>query len=131
MITDTKKLTVEMQTLESECEVASELIRKCVEENAHSTINQEAFQERYARLLAKYEASKTKLDLLNQKCSKRNLQRNKIEAFLAELQEHDALITEFSTGLWQITVEKMTVYAKDKVILTFQDGSNYEWTGKK
>lgn len=131
MITDTQKLTSEMQTPESECEVASELIRKCVEENAHSTINQETFQEHYERLLAKYEASKTKLDLLNKKCSERNLQRNKIEAFLAELQERDALITEFSAGLWQLTVEKMTVYAKDKVILTFQDGSTYEWTGKK
>lgn len=47
---DTASIDRERARLQNECEVVAELIRKSVEENAQSVINQEEYQQNYTQL---------------------------------------------------------------------------------
>ncbi|QAT49305.1 hypothetical protein EQM14_05660 [Caproiciproducens sp. NJN-50] len=46
VLVDTTALDKESVRLRDECAVVMELIRKCVEENAHSAMDQDEYQER-------------------------------------------------------------------------------------
>ncbi len=46
-LTDTSELDKESARLNSECEVVVELLRNCVEENAHTSLDQQEYQQRY------------------------------------------------------------------------------------
>ncbi|MCX7903062.1 MAG: recombinase family protein, partial [Caloramator sp.] len=61
-LTDTTKLDMESVKLQSELEVVSEMIRKCVEENAHKALNQEEYNEKYDALVKRYESIKEELE---------------------------------------------------------------------
>ncbi len=49
--------------------------------------------------------------------------RANIMRFLKMLVKQGDLITEFDEELWYITVESVTVYADQRLLLTFRDGS--------
>ena len=54
-LTDTSKFDKESAKLQSEMEVVIELLNKCVEENAHSALDQAEYEERYSALAERYE----------------------------------------------------------------------------
>ena len=125
-LTDTSKLEAELHALEAEQEVAAELLRKCVEENARMKISQEAYETKYTALAQKYEAVKGKFDSTNDKLLRRKLKANRIEAFFKTMETSD-LITEFDDALWNATVDTMTVYSRDRIVLLLKDGTEIEW----
>ena len=47
--------------LQSEWEVVAGLLHKCVEENAHSALDQIEYQQRYSSLVERYENAKNEL----------------------------------------------------------------------
>ena len=55
----------------------------------------------------------------------------KIEIFLKQLSKTNELLTEFDEGLWNTTLDSMTVYSYDKVLVLFKDGSKVEWEIEK
>ena len=116
----------ELQTLEAERDVTTELLRKCIDENAHAEISQEDYETKYAALAEKYEILKAKCADANERILRRKLKANRIEAFFKTLESSD-LITEFDEGLWNATVDTMTVYSKKKMVLKLKDGTEIEW----
>lgn len=125
-LTDTSQLESDMRKLEAECDVAAELLRKCIDENAHAAISQEDYETKYAELAARYEAAKGKCENMNEKILQRKLKANRIEAFFKTMETSD-IITEFDEGLWNATVDTMTVYSKKKIVLRLKDGTEIEW----
>jgi site-specific DNA recombinase len=58
MLTDATALDTKTEELQSEIEVVTELIRQCVNENAHTGLAQIEYQKRNNGLLARYEKAK-------------------------------------------------------------------------
>ena len=112
--------------MEVERDVATELLRKCIDENAHAEISQEDYETKYAALAARYETAKGKCESMNEKILQRKLKANRIEAFFKTMETSD-LITEFDEGLWNATVDTMTVYSKKKIVLKLKDGTEIKW----
>ena len=67
VLTDTFALDDEARKLQSELEIIAETIHKCVDENAHTEIDQAEYQDRYISLKERYEKTKDKLDKIEEK----------------------------------------------------------------
>ena len=48
---------------------------------------------------------------------------NQAGYFFNKLQRQSGLITEFNQVLWRSLVDHVTVYSKDKITVTFRDGT--------
>lgn len=118
---DFTNLKVEQTELESEMAVISDLIEKCIYENAHVAIDQGEYQKRYDCLTARFDATKTRLEAVEDAIHSKQSRRSTIEAFLATLAETN-LVDEFDTALWCGLVAFVTVHSKDDVRFTFKNG---------
>jgi hypothetical protein len=81
----TAALETERSELQSEMAVISELIRKCIEENASVAIDQSEYQGRYGGLVARFEAAKARFNEVSALASVRAARGNLVESFVAEL----------------------------------------------
>lgn len=117
-ITDLKAEQVE---LESEMAVVSDLIEKCIYENAHVALDQVEYQKRYDGLTARFDAAKARYESLDETIRSKQSRRATIETFLETLAKAD-LVDKFDTVLWCGLVDFVTVYSKDDVRFTFKNG---------
>lgn len=126
-LTDTSALYAEAEKLQSECDVVLELMRKCVEENAHIALDQEEYERRYGVLAARYEDVKKRLESANEQRLDRKDKYMKLMAFIDSLKRSN-LLTEFDEELWNAAVDLVTVYSEQTLVFTFKDGTELQWT---
>ncbi len=126
-VCDTAKLEEDIRALSEECDVTAELIRRCIEENAHVAISPEVYEEKYHALVDRYETAKNKLDACQAELGERKVRRQLIESFLRKLEISEELVAEFGIGLWNTMVETMTVYSRDNIEFVFKDGTKLKW----
>lgn len=131
VVCDVGKLEESAAGYREECEVAAELIRKCIEENAHVSIRPETYQDRYHSLNERYKAVREKLNAVEREISDRTVKRKRMETFLKQLSRSNELLTEFDEGLWNTMLDSLTVYSYDKVVFQFRDGSKVVWKIEK
>ena len=105
-LTDTSKFDIESNKLQSEMEMVTEMLRKCVDENAHSALNQMEYEERFNALAQRYES---------------------ILIFIKKLEQSEGLIKEFDQELWKGSIEKVVVNADKKITYIFKDDMEIEW----
>lgn len=96
--------------------------------NAPSTVaqDQEAYKVRHNALCDHYEGLKVRYNELQATITDKQTRRAAIEDFLTELMKQKEITTEFDPVTYHILVERMTVYAKDKVIVRFKNGIEIE-----
>ncbi len=126
-LTDTSKLDEESAKLQSEMEIVTEILKKCVEENAHSALNQIEYEERYNALAERYKSIKKGLEGINEKRLERSAKKENIVELLKELEAREVLIVEFDEELWNGSVEKVIVNTEEKITFVFKDGMEIEW----
>ncbi len=118
---DLTDLKAEQTELESEMAVVSDLIEKCIYENAHVALDQEEYQKRYDGLTTRFNTAKVRFDAVKDAIHGKQSRRATIEAFLAALAEAN-LVDKFDTALWCGLVDFVTVHSKDDVRFTFKNG---------
>lgn len=118
---DLTALKAEQAELESEMTVVSDLIQKCIYENAHVALDQVEYQKRYDGLTARFDAAKARYESLDETIRSKQSRRATIEDFLATLKKAN-LVDTFDTALWCGLVDFATVYSKDDVRFTFKNG---------
>jgi len=126
-ITDNTVLDAESAQIENESEVMLELIRKCVDENAHAALDQTDYQRRYYELATRYEATKKRLTEIDDQRLDRRAKREKLVEFIAMLTKRDVLLAEFDKGLWNAMVETVTVHGDHDLTFKFKDGTELPW----
>ena len=126
-LTDTSRLDKERTKLQSECEVVVELLRKCVEENAYSALDQAEYHQRYTALVERYETAKNGLVAINDKRSEGDAKRESIGSFIQMLEKSDKLLCEFDEELWNATIDTVTVQFDNKITFAFKDGLELDW----
>ncbi|KEI07162.1 recombinase [Clostridium sp. K25] len=126
-LTDTSKLDKERVKLKNELEIVMEMLKKCVEENAHTALNQEEYEEKYKSLAERYESISKEIEGIDEKRLERNVKKENTVKFIKKLESREVLITEFDEELWLGTVEKVIVNTEEKIIFFFKDGMELEW----
>ena len=120
---NTSALDAEYTELQSEMAVVSELIQKCVDENAHTVIRQEEYNQRYEGLVARFETAKARLSEIDGLRREKKARRDIVEAFFDVLEKQGELITEFDELLWYSLVKNMMVHSGGNVSFIFKDGT--------
>ena len=118
---DLTDLKAEQAELESEMAVVSDLIEKCIYENAHVALDQVEYQKRYDGLTARFDAAKARYEALDETIRSKQSRRATIEVFLEALAKAE-LVDKFETTLWCGLVDYVTVYNKDDVRFSFKNG---------
>lgn len=101
--------------------VVSDLIEKCIYENAHVALDQVEYKKRYDGLTARFDTAKARYETLDETLRSKQSRRAKIEAFLEALATAE-LVDKFETTLWCGLVDFVTVHSKDDVRFTFKNG---------
>ena len=117
-------IDLEAKQQTEEADIAADLIRKCVAENTTTSQDQEAYLERYKGLKARYEAATQRLKQIEDQRTERKQRRQKMLEFIRMLENSDGLLTEFDEGLWNATVEAVTVQVDGSMVLRWRN-----WTG--
>jgi len=126
MLFSTATLDTEAKQLQGELAVVTELIQKCIEENACVAIDQQEYQERYDALVGRFNTAKARLDEVQGLISDKRSRSKAMEAFTAELVAQDGLITDFDERLWYSLVDFVTVYNENDVRFTFKNGAEIQ-----
>lgn len=118
-------LTTELEEMQNELLVVSELTHQCIIENARVALDQADYQKRYDGLTNRFNKAKTRLEVVNGEINDKQARKATIEAFLDELKRLDG-VTEFQHALWYSLADFMTVYGKNDVRVTFKDGTELQ-----
>ena len=115
-------IDLEAKQQTEEADIAADLIRKCVAENTTTSQDQEAYLERYKGLKARYEAATQRLKQIEDQRTERKQRRQKMLEFIRMLENTDGLLTEFDEGLWNATVEAVTVQVDGSIAFKWKNG---------
>ncbi|MEG1407728.1 MAG: hypothetical protein RSD23_07705, partial [Ruthenibacterium sp.] len=74
-------------------------------------------------LALKYEAATKKAEVLMAQKAAQISQKEKIAQFLETLRQADDCVTEYDENKWNILLESVTVYTKEKLLFKFKDGT--------
>ena len=122
-LTDHAALNLEAKQQTEEVDVLTELIRKCVAENATTPQYQEVYAERYKVLKARYEAATQRLKQIEDQRAERKQRRQKMLEFIRMLEKADGVLTEFDEGVWNTTVETVTVQVDGSMVFRWKNGT--------
>lgn len=122
----TAVLEAEQTELQSELEVISGLVEKCIRVNASLPLDQDEYQKRYDALCARFESAKSRLGVVTEQIADRIGRRETIEQFLTDLMKQEGLVTEFDPVVWHTLVDVVTVYSREDVRFRFKDGAEIQ-----
>jgi hypothetical protein len=120
---DTTELDAEFDALKTEITVVAELIQKCVDENAHTRIEQVEYSKRYDVLISKYDSFEARISEIREVRTDKKFREHQLTQFLAELSSQPNPITDSDERLWNTLLEKATVCSDGNVKFTFRDGT--------
>ena len=120
---DTASLEARCDTLTAEMNALLEQTENLITENASVAMDQAVYAERYGKLVGEYKAKNAEFDQLQSEIADKKAREVQIQNFIRRVRELDTFVTEFDKGLLSDTVEYMTVYSKEKVVVTFKDGT--------
>ena len=123
-LTDTDFIDEDIRALEHELEFTSEMIRICINGNASNTMSEEEYRVKHSELCKRFEGTEEKLNALKQKREQMRNDAVAIGGMLFELTELDALPISFNEKLWNTAIDRVTVYADERVVFHFKDGKD-------
>ena len=122
---DVDGLATEYATLQAELEVVTSLMQRHISANAQSALDQTEYQRQYNEYAARFEATRSRIDEVEEQREVLIAKRGRIQNYLGTLQRQE-LITEFDEVLWYGTVERVWASAKGSVRFVFKDGQEVE-----
>ena len=122
----TDALEAELAQVEAEMSIAAEQVARSIRENAMVALDQSAYRARHDALCDRYESLKARCAELKETISDKQTRLAAIDDFLRTLMKQEALPTTFDPMTYHILVERMTVYGKDKVIVRFKNGMEFQ-----
>ena len=84
---------------------------------------QDNFEEKYEKLKHEVDELQKEYMKIVSDFSDLKYRFNQAGYFFNKLQRQSGLITEFNQVLWRSLVDHVTVYSKDKITVTFRDGT--------
>lgn len=123
IIFDTSALDTELAELQNEMIVVAEMMQKCVDENAHTEVNQEEYSKRFGDLASRFEKAKARFTEVSDLRKDKEVRQEMTKAFISELRQQSDLVSEFDERLWHTLLNFATVYSEKDIRFTFKDGT--------
>ena len=121
-ICDCTELNAEIETLNEELKVVSELVSQCVNENARKKLPQEAYAKKYNSLVKRYEKAEKRLHIAIAERKERINKEREMQVFIETLNNKPESIESFDEELWITLVEKVAVHHDRHYEVYFKNG---------
>lgn len=123
VLCNTEELEGKADSLKEEIDNVANSINALIEKNKVKAISQTDYMEKYEKLVKKYESKKAAYDDLLEK-----IKNSKDKALILQNQKKilansEGTIKEFDEALWCGTVDRLTVYDNDNIVVKFKDGT--------
>jgi len=123
MLIETLTTTHELEEKESaagkDLEAVSESMRKLVDDYARALIEQAAYDDRYAELVAQSRALEEQIAEIGEQREQRRARKRELDAFYKMLKATGPIL-EFDEELWNVAVERMTVDSRGDLGFSFR-----------
>lgn len=121
-LTNCDAIDTELAALDEELSVIAGMMRKCIDENARSALDQGDYLERYSSLTKRHETTYAKYRSLEAQREERLNQASQIGGFLFELMERVEPLEKFDDRLWLVTIDKVIAYPDGHLGFKFRNG---------
>ncbi len=123
LLADTSKLEAKLAKAQDASDAATGRMRRYVEENARLVQDQDEYNLRFNEMSEECEKAEKLVAEIKDSILEQSARKEKIRRYLDELCKAGDIVTEFDFGLWQATVDTVTV-SRDKAFkFIFRDGS--------
>ena len=121
LLTDTDQLDKDIDNLNDELLVISELLSKLIKENSKSSMTQDDYNKKYEELTNRYERAKEKHEDLTKVRSNKKAQALSMKSFLSNLKRIDDKLSEWNENVWMLLVDSAVVHRDTSIIFRLYD----------
>ena len=122
MMADCSELDEQIRVLTEEIEVVADLVRRCVQENASASLARDEYARKYNRLVVRYEQAMERVKALQEEKDRRQARDRELRVFIDLLQTAPLILDEWDAQLWNMLLEKATVYRNGRIEFEFKNG---------
>jgi len=126
LICECKTIHAELEELEREVEVVTELSRKAISDNARTAQNQIDFNERNNGYLERLQLAHGRIDELENEKRRRKHTARVLGTFIRNLESSPQTLDAFDDKVWTTSIDRVTVREDGKLIFRFMNGTEVE-----
>lgn len=126
VLSNAAELDAELDSLNEEITVVSELVKACVRENASTAQSQEEYAKKYNGLLARYEKAMARLTEVTADKEHKYDQDRELRLFIEALKKQPLVLEEWDERLWIAILDRATVFQDGKIGFKFKCGREIE-----
>ena len=115
LLTDTTQIDKEIEDLNDEMLVISELVNKLNKDNSKSNMNHEEYDKKYIELTKRYEQTKQKQDDFNRARENKKVKALNLKSFLSNLKRVDDKLSEWNESVWMLLVRSAIVHRDESI----------------
>jgi site-specific DNA recombinase len=123
LLTDTTLLDKEVENLNDEMFVISELLNKLIKENSKSSMTQDDYNKKFAELTNRYERTQEKHNEIVKARDNKKVQALNLKAFISNLKRVDDKPSEWNELIWMLLVKSAVVHRDKSISFSFVDGN--------
>jgi site-specific DNA recombinase len=123
LLTDTTHLDKEIENLNDELLVISELLNKLIKENSKSKMTQDDYNKKYAELTNRYERTQEKHNEIVKARDNKKVQALNLKAFISNIKRVDDKLSEWNELIWMLLVKSAVVHRDKSISFSFVDGN--------
>lgn len=113
----------EIAELEDEIETLAVRLDRLIAENASTVMDQAAYRKKYAALEEQFASAQKRADALRDMKTRRSREALEISRFEESVRAGSASGFVFTESLWNGLIDRVTVYADDRTVFTFKNGT--------
>lgn len=122
LLTDTTQLDKEIENLNEELFVISELLNKLIKENSKSIMTQDDYNKKFAELTNRYERTKEKYEYIIKARDNKKVQALNLKAFISNLKRVDDKLSEWNEPVWMLLVKCAVVHKDNSITFRLNNG---------
>lgn len=124
LLTNTTQLDIEIENLNDELLVISELLNKLIKENSKSSMSQDDYNKKFAELTNRYEQTQEKHNELIKARDNKKVQALNLKTFISNLKRADDKLCEWNEPVWMLLVKSAVVHRDKSITFSFLDGNH-------
>ena len=121
-----KEIEIKSNKLLEEMNVVSELVKKLIDANSDTPMNQDDYIEKYDSYTNRFNKAKEQYTKLQKTMEQRRLKADVIKGFICDISELDNLHIGFNERLWNSVIDIVTVYEDERIVFKFKNGIEIE-----
>ena len=123
LLTNTTKLDIDIENLNDELLVISELLNKLIKENSKSSMTQDDYNKKFAELTNRYERTQVKHNELIKARENKKVQAFNLKAFISNLKRVDDKLSEWNEPVWMLLVKSAMVHKDGSITFKLNNGN--------